>query len=142
MKKIVFLFVSTVVLGLTSCDKDDDGDSASIEGKWEYYKEGYIVNNTEVLIDYQNECSNQKDYIEILSGSVIKTHIFEIPFQSTSCEEAISTGTWSRNGNSITVSFGGVTSTDEILELSDQFLKIKYYNEEDEEYNIYIFKRV
>ena len=47
MKKILFLFVSTLALGLTSCSKDDDSDStpASIEGKWDYFQEGVLVGN-------------------------------------------------------------------------------------------------
>lgn len=136
MKKILLLFAATLVLN--SCNKDDGGDSVSIEGSWEYFKEGYIDNSTEVLMDYQNDCS--KDFIEILSDGVIKTHIFEMPVSI--CEEAISTGTWSRNGNTFVNTFDGESLTNEILELSDQYLKVKYYSDENQEYKIYIFKRL
>ncbi|VXB74727.1 Lipocalin-like protein [Flavobacterium sp. 9AF] len=140
--KSLFVFILMFSIVLVSCNKDDDASSVSIEGKWEYYKEGYINNNSEILIDYQNDCSNQKDFVEILSGSVIKTHVFEIPFQSTTCQEAISTGTWSKNENSVVITFSGESTNNEILELSDQYLKVKYYDENEQQYAIYIFKRI
>ncbi|WP_339837586.1 hypothetical protein, partial [uncultured Flavobacterium sp.] len=51
-KQVVLLFLVATVT-LVSCNKDDDKE-ASIEGKWEYSKEGTIVNGTESLSDYQH----------------------------------------------------------------------------------------
>jgi hypothetical protein len=41
------------------------------------------------------------------------------------CAEEIDLGTWSRNGNTLTVNLGGETANAEILVLDSQTLKVK-----------------
>ena len=122
MKKILFLFVSTLVLGLTSCSKDDDSSSSStgLEGRWEYSQEGAIVGGQEVLAPYEHECSSQKDYTEFLAGGVMKDYYFD-----TNCTQDLSQGTWTKSGNSLAVNFGGEIATAEIVTLNATTLKVK-----------------
>lgn len=91
MKRLL-LFVSVLTLGLTSCSSDDDSSSsASIEGTWEWSKEGTIVNGHEVLYDYDHECANNKDYVQILSGGVVKEFWYD-----TDCTEDVWEANWSK----------------------------------------------
>ncbi|PDS21691.1 hypothetical protein B0A78_13970, partial [Flavobacterium columnare NBRC 100251 = ATCC 23463] len=72
--KNLFLVLSILLLGLSSCSKDDDSTPitsvASLEGKWQLTKEGGIINNQEVLTDYQHTSGCAKDYMEFLSGNI------------------------------------------------------------------------
>lgn len=121
MKKLL-LFVSVLTLGLTSCSSDDDSSSSdSIEGTWEWSKEGTIVNGEEFLYDYDHFCDNKKDYVQILSGGVIKEVWYE-----TDCTEDVWQANWSRNGNTLTVTDGTDSVSGEILELTNTTLKLKY----------------
>lgn len=130
MKKITILFVSVLSLGLalTSCSKDDDSSSSSsatgVEGKWKYVKEGAIVSGQEVLMDYVNDAPQcGSDYIEILANGTAKDVYF---YTDGGCTSDIATGTWSKSGNTMTVSFEGVTESAEILTLNSTTLKVKY----------------
>lgn len=131
MKKVLFLLVSTLVLGLTSCNKDDDSSSGSVEGKWAYSQEGSIVSGQEVLYAYENDCDTQKDYVEIVSGGTASEHYFD-----SSCEEDVTSGTWAKDGNSLTLNIDGSEQTAEILTLDGSTLKVKYtYTYDGTEYN-------
>ncbi|ESU28662.1 hypothetical protein FLJC2902T_12530 [Flavobacterium limnosediminis JC2902] len=140
MKKITLLFVSALALGMvfTSCNKDDDSSSsssASIEGKWKYSKEGAIVSGQEVLTDYLNEapqCGN--DYIEILAGGTAKDVYY---YNDGGCLSDVGTGTWSKSGNIMTVTFDGVAENAEILTLDSTTLKVKYTDNGMEMVNVY-----
>ncbi|WP_146917251.1 lipocalin family protein, partial [Flavobacterium columnare] len=74
--------------------------------------------------DYQHTSGCAKDYMEFLSGNIIKEHYFDL----LNCKEVIYTGTWNKTNNS-----GVITYTDdptnvnfEILELTSTTLKMKY----------------
>lgn len=123
LKQLVLLFLVASVT-LVSCNKDDDGDSASIEGSWEFSKVGTILSGQEFLVDYDHTTGCNKDYTEIIAGGTLKDHYFE-DFGS-GCEEDIDNGSWSRSGNTITVNFSGDVTTAEILELSNTTLKLKF----------------
>ena len=123
MKKNLLLFVSTLVLGLTSCSKDDDSssDSSNIEGRWEYFQEGTIVGGTETLVSWDHECTTKKDYVELLSGGVMKDMVYW-----DDCVDDVVTGTWSSDGTNFSASIGGENTSGEILTLTSSTLKIKY----------------
>ena len=122
------LLLPLIFFGLYSCSKSDPTPEAvtvSIEGKWQYTKVGTITNNQEVLTDYQHTAGCTKDYIEILAGGVLKSHEFNNP----NCQETISTGTWTKNNNSVTVSYPNQpTLNGEIMELTSTTLKEKFIN--------------
>lgn len=139
MKKITILFVSVLSLGLalTSCSKDDDsssGGSAALEGSWEYTKTGVKAGGEEALFDYTNDCSTKKDYLKINTGGTMNDYWYDID-----CVEEIDNGTWTRSGNTLAVSFGGVPVNATILELTSSTLKIEYT--EEGVTNVEVFRR-
>ena len=124
--KKLFLISTILTLGLSSCSKNDSSaetPAVSIEGKWQYTKEGLSINNPEVLTDYGHASGCSKDYIEILPGNTIKVHYFNNP----NCEENVNVGTWNRNNNSFVTTYSDQTVINaEIVELTNTTLKIKY----------------
>lgn len=126
--KNLFLTLPVMIFSLYSCSKSDptpETVAVALEGKWQYTKTGTITNNQEVLTDYQHASGCTKDYIEIQAGGVIKSHEFDNP----NCQETINTGTWTRNNNSITVTYPSQpTLNGEILELTNTTLKTKFMN--------------
>lgn len=126
MRKLL-IFLSIIALFFTSCSDDDDASSnisaSQLQKKWYYVS--YTFNGFTMPYDHM-DCD--RDYIELLSGGIAKdTYVVE-------CTEPITydtaTGTWSLNGNSITVTFnepelyvitGTITNiTDTTLQISAQ----------------------
>lgn len=123
MKNFKILFLSVVAAGLTltSCNKDDDKKNASIEGKWTASKQGISAQGVESLSDYPNEPGCNKDYVEFNEGGNFK----DVSYFGDDCEMDTTTGTWSRNNNTLTYTVDGETETSEIVNLTDNELKIK-----------------
>ena len=123
MKKILFLCLGVTMFA--SCSSDDSSSSSSsIVGSWEYSKEGAIVNGQEVLVDYENDCATSNDYIQFLDNGTLND-----VYYWDDCEEDITPGTWSKTGNTATVTIDGETQTANILTLNSTTLKVSY--EED-----------
>ena len=131
MLKFKSSLIALVLLmsAITSCSKSDDTPAAQanpIEGKWQFSKEETFTNNQEALVDYQHTPGCTKDYIELLSGNVLKEHYFENN-GTTNCQEIIDVASWSRNNNTLTfVIPNEPTLNSEILDLTPTTLKIKF----------------
>jgi len=125
MKKITILFLSVLTLGLSvaSCSSDDDNDgSASIEGKWELSKQGYIVGGQEALEDVKNgSCSN--DTYEFTNDGKFK--YTEYSNNEGKCEAEASNGTWTKNGNTLKIKFTGDDEESFETEISGNTAKLK-----------------
>ena len=120
MKKLV-LFAALLVLGATSCSKDDDNNqSAELAGKWEFAQEGSILMGQEVLTPYEHEEGCAKDFVMITSNTVA-----EHTFNGSNCIEDIDIESYTRNGNILTSVVDGQTITLEIVSLNNEFLKVK-----------------
>lgn len=117
----VLLFVFSTV----SCSDDDE--SASIVGKWNFSKEGTIVNGQEVLENYPNIVGCNKDNIQFISGGT-----FTGTFYAEECVEFSIDGTWTKTGNTLSID---VTDQEpvvfQIMTLSGSTLKLKQTYEED-----------
>ncbi|MEL1253354.1 lipocalin family protein [Flavobacterium sp. DGU38] len=142
MKKITILFLSVLTLGLSvsSCSNDDDnGGSASIEGKWELSEEGAIVGGKEVLVDAENgSCSN--DTYEFTNDGKFK--LTEYYSNDGKCEPEAYNGTWTKNGNTLTIKFTGETQGETYqTELSGNKIKLKEtFTEEGQTYTyVYVY---
>ncbi|MEZ0006170.1 hypothetical protein ABH942_001533 [Flavobacterium sp. 28YEA47A] len=122
--KKLFLILPVIIFSLYSCSSDDSTSATvTLEGKWQYTRIGTFTDNQEILMDYQHTPGCSKDYIEILPGGIIKNHEFNNP----NCQETISTGTWTRSNNSITVRYPDQPAIPgEILELTSTTLKTKF----------------
>jgi len=128
MKKVIILFVSALALGMafTSCNNDDDSPAptpASVEGKWNFSKISETVNGvTSPEEDYGHEPGCNKDYIELKAGGVFN----EANYSGSNCALDLSTGTWSKSGNIITITLGGVGVSGEVVSVSSSVLKVKF----------------
>lgn len=128
MKKITILFLSVLTLGLSvaSCSSDDDnnGGSASIEGKWELTQVGGVLNGQEFLEDVEKDggCSSQT-YEFTNDGKFKETNYESV---NGKCEGETDNGTWTMNGNKITIKYTGETEgeTSE-TDISGNKLKLK-----------------
>ncbi|QBZ97203.1 lipocalin-like domain-containing protein [Flavobacterium sangjuense] len=117
MKKIK-LIAMTVLSGLVfSCSSSDDGATTSGEltGKW-YYKEYKVAGET---IPYGGHEACGKDYIQLnADGTGANVDVF-------SCVEDPALFTYTRSGNSVTITSDGQSDTAQITELSSTTLKVK-----------------
>lgn len=119
MKKIFLLAIAFVSFAtVTSCDKDDDAQ-ASLEGKWELSKTGIAGSGQEALTDYEHQEGCAKDFV-MINATTFADHTFF----GTTCEEDITTATYTRSGNTLTVTEGTETYTMEIKTLDGNTLKL------------------
>lgn len=117
-KAALFLFVAT--LSLTSCSKSDsDGASTSgnIVAKWEYSKQGAILNGQEALTDYPNQAGCSKDFIEFKADLTAVDGSYD-----ADCILDTYNYTYTKSGNTLTNGDGEVAT---ILQLDSSVLKIK-----------------
>ncbi|MEE1896918.1 hypothetical protein GN157_07515 [Flavobacterium rakeshii] len=122
MKKFKFAMAALVVgFSMVSCSGDDDnGSSGSIEGKWIPVKEGVTANGQEQFFDYEHTEGCDQDYIEFLSGGAVN----DVYYYGSSCTEEIDEGTWVKEGNTITATYGDESFTAEIITLTDTELRL------------------
>ena len=121
MKKLALLFVAVLAVGVTSCSKDDDAAQASLVGTWEYSKEGAIIQGQEVLTNYGSHAAGcTKDYTAITAISIVDHN-----FDGSDCVEEIYTESYTRNGNTISITENGVVRLLTILQLDNTTLKVK-----------------
>lgn len=117
--------VLSMGLFVTSCSDDNEGETiAPLAGKWSISKVGTIVGTTETLIDApQNQTGCDKDYMDLkLDNSVIKGD-----YDSTiaPCAITTQTGVYSRSHNNLTKVINGVTTVQDIVNLTFTELKLK-----------------
>lgn len=133
MKKISILFLLILILGtvFTSCSNEEENgpvDMGIIEGKWNFNKSGYTKGIISGSVNYSGNVDGcEKDYIEIKAAGIVKLGDY-----TKDCVFTESTGTWSQDGNSITVVVDGsaMTGTFEISTLTAAELVLKKKNEE------------
>lgn len=119
MKRIILLTVTFISFAtIMSCSKDDE---ASLQGKWEYLKQGTATNGVETLVDYVPESGCSKNY-SIITTSTIMDHAFS----GSTCQESISDLPYTRNGNTLTVTGEGGTLTFLIKKLTSSTLTVYY----------------
>ncbi|HRG19171.1 MAG TPA: lipocalin family protein [Flavobacterium lutivivi] len=116
MKKFNVLFLAILSAFVTSCSSDDSATtSGNILGKW-YYKEYRVSGQT---IPYADHESCGKDYIQFnADGTGANVDVWN-------CELDIAPFTYTKSGNSITVTSDGFSDTAQIIELSETTLKVK-----------------
>jgi hypothetical protein len=115
MKKVCILFVSVLILGsvFTSCTKEGGigpVDMSLIEGKWLFSRS--TVTSNGITLPYsnpnlKNEEGCLKDFIEILSGAIVKNGDY-----SLNCVFTEKNGTWSQSGNTININVTGTSFND------------------------------
>lgn len=138
MKKIILLAVAIVSFAaVTSCSKDEE--TATIQGKWEFSKNGEMNDGQEVLENHVHTVGCGKDYLMITATNIM----FHVFYNDGGCQENEGSSSYTRSGNMITTtSTDGYSDTAEIKTLNGSTLKI--YTTESSTGTIYVsvFKRI
>jgi hypothetical protein len=125
--RIVLALIVTVGLFTVSCNKDDNNEGetlAPLTGKWAISKVGTTTGGVETLIDApQNEAGCNKDFIELK----IDNTVVEGDYESTidPCALFTDNGIYSRSHNNVTRVVNGVTTVQDILNLTFGELKLR-----------------
>ncbi|KQB39410.1 lipocalin family protein [Flavobacterium aquidurense] len=123
-KRILFAVLLSIGLFATSCSNDDnDGETiVPIQGKYNLSQTGTIINGQEVLIDApQNASGCNRDYLDLrLSNTAVIGD-----YDGSNCALTETTGTYVRSHNDLTLTVGTVSSTSDIMNLTNKELKIK-----------------
>ena len=128
-RSLLFAFALTTGLFATSCsDDDNEGETLlPVIGKWNVAQVGTVISGQEVLIDApQNEAGCDKDYLDLK----IDNDVNEGEYDSTDspCELLTKTGTFSRSHNNLTKVVNGITTIQDIVNLTLSELKLKDAN--------------
>ena len=122
--------VICIGLFVTSCNSDDSNEGetlAPLAGKWSIDKIGTTIAGSETLIDApQNENGCDKDYMDLkLDNTVV-----EADYDSTisDCALFFENGIYSRSHNNLTRVVDGVTTVQDIVNLTLHELKLKDIN--------------
>jgi hypothetical protein len=127
MKKIITLLIVTLSLGMISisCSNDESNNSStsSVVGKWNFSKMSTVINGiASPEIDYDdNEVGCPKDYLELKDGGVYN----EGDYYDSACTLDLSTGTWVKNGNTLSITSNGETFSVEVVSVTSTELKLK-----------------
>jgi hypothetical protein len=124
-RKILYvLALSFGIFAMTSCSNDDnDGETIiPIQGKYKLSKTGTIIDGKEVLIDaLENQEGCDKDFLELKLSNVAVIG----DYSGSECTLDETTGTYVRSHNDLTISVGNVSSTSDIMNLTNNELKLK-----------------
>jgi hypothetical protein len=110
----------------TSCsDDDNDGETiVPLVGKWTLSQIGTTVGETETLIDApQNQSGCADDYMDLK----VDNTVIEGDYDSTisACALTSTSGIYSRSHNNLTKVVNGVTTVQDIVNLTLNELKLK-----------------
>ncbi|KRD61747.1 hypothetical protein ASE40_09490 [Flavobacterium sp. Root935] len=126
MKSRNILFAMALGLGMfaTSCSSDDnEGETiVPLQGKYNLSKTGTLVGTEEVLVDAAaNAPGCNRDYLDLrLSNAAVYGD-----YNGSNCALVETTGTYVRSHNDLTVTIGGITTTSDIMNLTNKELKLK-----------------
>lgn len=122
--KAILLGLLSIGFFATSCSSDDnEGETiVPLQGKYNLRQTGFIVNGQEVLVDAAaNQAGCPGDYLDLrLSNAAVYGD-----YNGTQCALTETTGTYVRSHNDLTLTINGVTTTSDIMNLTNKELKIK-----------------
>jgi hypothetical protein len=130
-RSIILAFAFSIGLFTVSCNNDDDGNQGEtivpLTGKWDYSKVGTTVGGVETLTDApQNQAGCSKDFIELKTDNTV----VEGDYDSTiaPCSFTSDNGIYSRSHNNLTRVVDGVTTVQDIVNLTIHELKLRDAN--------------
>jgi len=122
--KAILLGLLSIGFFATSCSSEDnDGETiVPLQGKYNLRQTGSIVGGQEVLMDAAaNQAGCPGDYLDLrLSNAAVYGD-----YNGTQCALTETTGTYVRSHNDLTLTINGVTTTSDIMNLTNKELKIK-----------------
>ncbi len=110
---------------VSSCSSDDNGGEtlAPLQGKWLLSQTGSVVNGEEQLIDAGANEGCDRDYMDLrVSNAVIFGDISSVGGE---CSATTTEGTYVRSHNNLTTTVGGVSVTQDIVNLTLKELKLR-----------------
>jgi hypothetical protein len=123
-KRILLGLLLSIGFFTVSCSSDDnEGETIiPIQGTYNLSQTGTIIDGKEVLIDApQNASGCKRDYLDLrLSNAAIIGD-----YNGSDCALTETTGTYARSHNDLTISVGNVSTTADIMNLTNKELKIK-----------------
>ncbi|MEN2401489.1 lipocalin family protein [Flavobacterium sp. MC2016-06] len=125
-KNILFGLLLSIGLFAGSCSSDDNEGETIIPlaGTYNLSKTGTIVNGAEVLVDApQNASGCSRDYLELKLSNVAVVGDYDSTVSA--CALTTTEGTYVRSHNDLTLVVNGVTTTSDIMNLTNKELKIK-----------------
>ncbi|WET01717.1 lipocalin family protein [Flavobacterium sp. YJ01] len=122
--KAILLGLLSIGFFATSCSNDDnEGETiVPLQGKYNLRQTGTIQNGQEVLVDAAaNQAGCSTDYLDLrLSNAAVYGD-----YNGSNCALVETTGTYVRSHNDLTITINGVTTTSDIMNLTNKELKIK-----------------
>ncbi|OXB02238.1 hypothetical protein B0A75_04245 [Flavobacterium oncorhynchi] len=123
-RKIIFALALSFGMFAVSCSSDDnEGETIiPVQGKYNLSKTGKIVGGEEVLIDApENAAGCTRDYLELrLSNTAVIGD-----YEGTECSLTETSGTYVRSHNDLTITIGNLSTTSDIMNLTNKELKLK-----------------
>ena len=123
-KRILFGLLLSIGLFAGSCSSDDnDGETiVPIQGKYNLSQTGVIIDGKEVLTDApQNQAGCSRDYLDLrLSNAAVIGD-----YNGSDCALVETAGTYVRSHNDLTLTIGALSSTSDIMNLTNKELKLK-----------------
>lgn len=126
---VLVMMVAVFGFFTISCsDDDNDGETlAPLTGKWSISKVGTTVSGVETLIDApQNQSGCEKDFMDLKSDNTVQEGNYDSTIDP--CALFTDQGIYSRSHNNLTRVVDGVTTTQDIVNLTLSELKLKDAN--------------
>ena len=125
-RSMLLALVLSIGFFATSCsDDDNDGETiVPLAGKWTISQIGTTTGGTETLIDApQNESGCADDYMDLK----VDNTVIEGDYDSTisACALTSTSGIYSRSHNNLTKVVNGITTVQDIVNLTLNELKLK-----------------
>lgn len=92
----------TLLFGFMACSDKDEDLTGGLIGKWTFVSYTFD-DGTE---NHEHECSSKKDHVEFLSNGTFRTVSYD-----EDCSEEAETGTYSVNGDKLTIKQDDESST-------------------------------
>lgn len=123
---VLVMMVAVFGFFTISCsDDDNDGETlAPLTGKWSISKVGTTVSGVETLTDApQNQSGCEKDFMDLKSDNTVQEGNYDSTIDP--CALFTDQGIYSRSHNNLTRVVDGVTTTQDIVNLTLSELKLK-----------------
>ncbi|WP_298306074.1 lipocalin family protein [Flavobacterium sp.] len=126
---VLVMMVAVFGFFTISCsDDDNDGETlAPLTGKWKINQVGTTVAGVETLISApQNQAGCEKDFMQLKSDNTVEEGNYDSTIDP--CALFTDLGIYSRSNNNLTKVIDGVTTTQDIVNLTLSELKLKDAN--------------
>jgi hypothetical protein len=128
-RSVLLALVLGIGLFSTSCSDDDNGGEtvAPLSAKWNLSKIGTTIGGQETLIDApQNQSGCDKDYLDLNLDNSMSEGDYDSSVSA--CALVTDEGIYSRSHNNLTIVVDGVTTVQDIVNLTLTELKLKDAN--------------